>query len=155
MGWNEENIKKMCEGTKTDVSYCVMRHLTVEDVDDIMTTAIEGGIGYWCVLDNTTESWLKAEAQLKEKGIELYWGTVATKVLLNGDEICMYDAEADEEDLQEDEIWNLDLQGFVRGCKIYEQERGSLTKNLEDGNFDAVEADCLIQYALFGEIVFG
>lgn len=138
-----------------EIKFTVERILTVGDLDDIFTTAIEGGIGYWSVLDNTTPEWKKARKQIKDSGEEPYWGTVAAKVLLNGDSIRFYDAEADEDDLQDDEIWFLDMEKFKNGCKIYEQNRGSLIKKLEDGEFDAVEADCLIQYGVFGEVVFG
>lgn len=159
MGWNEENLKKIYKEDKIpDVTFTVERLLTVEEVDDIFTTAIESGyegIGYWAVLDNTTPEWKKAVEQIKAAGADCYWGTVSTKVLLNGDAIRFYDAEADEDDLQDDEIWYLDMEKFKNGCKIYEANRGSLIKNLEEGNFDAVEADCLIQYAIFGEIIFG
>lgn len=155
MSWNLENLKKVYGDEMPDIKFTVERKLTVEDMDDIFTTAIEGGIGYWNVIDNTTPEWEKAEEQLQAAGADLYWGTVATKVLLNGDSIRMYDAEADEDDLQDDEIWYLDMEKFIKGCKIYENERGSLIKCLEDGNFDAVEADCLVQYSLFGTIIFG
>ena len=158
MGWNDENLKKIYGEEMPEVKFTVERVLTVEDMDDIFTTAIESGydsIGYWACLDNTTPDWKKARKQLKDAGADLYFGTVITKILLNGDKVCFYDAEADEEDLQDDEIWYLDMEKFLNGCKIYEKERGSLLKCLEDGSFDAVEADCLMQYALFNEIVFG
>ena len=155
MSWNLENLKKVYGDEMPDVKFTVERKLTVEDMDDIFTTALEGGIGYWSVLDNTTPEWEKAEEQLRAAGADLYWGTVATKVLLNGDSIRMYDAEADEDDLQDDEIWYLDMEKFINGCKIYESKRGSLIKCLEDGNFDAEEADCLVQYSLFKELIFG
>ena len=132
--------------------------ITVGDMEDIFTTAVESGydgIGYWAVLDNTTESWKKARKSLKDAGVETYWGTVMTKVVLNGDKIRFYDAEADENHLEPDEIWYLGMEEFQQGCRIYEQERGSLTKNLEDGNFDAVEADCFVQMCIFGKIIFG
>lgn len=156
--WNETNLSKIYGEDKPEVKFTVERVLTVDDLDDIFTTAIESGyegIGYWAVLDNTTPEWNKAEKQLKEVGADLYWGTVMTKVLMNKDTVRFYDAEADEDNLQDDEIWYLDMDKFLHGCKIYEKERGSLIKCLEDGNFDAVEADCLIQYAVFGELIFG
>ena len=155
MGWNDENIKKIFGGKLPEVEYTVKKTLTAEDIDDIFTTAIEGGIGYWSVLDNTTPEWKKAMKNLKDAGADCYWGTVATKVLLNGDKIRFYDAEADEDDLQDDEIWYLDMEKFINGCEIYEKERGSILKCLIGGDFDAVEADCFIQYCLFGEIIFG
>ena len=141
-----------------EIKFTVEKIITVGDMEDIFTTAVESGydgIGYWAVLDNTTDSWKKAVKSLKEKGVETYWGTVMTKIILNGDKIRFYDAEADENHLEPDEIWYLGMEEFQQGCRIYEQERGSLTKNLEDGNFDAVEADCFMQMCIFGKIIFG
>ena len=155
MGWNDENLEKIYGKDMPEIKFTVERILTPDDMDDIFTTALEGGIGYWAVLDNTTPEWEKAKQQLKDVGADCYCGTITAKVLFNGDKVRFYDAEADEDDLQEDEIWFLDMDHFIKGCQIYEKERGSLIKCLEDGNFDAVEADCLIQYAIFGEIIFG
>lgn len=133
-----------------EIKYTTEKILTVGDLEDIMTTAIEGGIGYWAVLDNTSGDWVDAQIQLREEGKELFWGTVATRVLLNGGAIVFEDAEG-----EYDECWMLTLEGFRKGCELYEKERGSLTKALEDGDFDAVEADCLIQYGVFGQVIFG
>jgi len=156
--WNDENLKKIYGEEMPEVKFTVERVLTVSEMDDIFTTALESGysgIGYWAVLDNTTPEWEKAEQQLKKAGADLFFGSVMVKVLLNGDKVRFYDAEADEDDLQEDEIWYLDMEKFLNGCKLYEAHRGSLIKCLEDGNFDAVEADCLVQYAVFGDVIFG
>lgn len=132
--------------------YYVTEHvLTVDDLEDILTTAIEGGISYWAVLCNDTPEWEKAEKQLKASGVELFYGNVASKVLLNGDAIKFEDAEGEEDDSD----WTLDMEKFKKGCALYEKERGSLSANLENGSFDAVEADCLIQMSLFNEVVFG
>ena len=132
--------------------YYVTEHvLTVDDLEDILTTAIEGGISYWAILCNDTPEWEKAEEQLKAKGVELFYGNVATQVLLNGDAIKFEDAEGEEDDSD----WTLDMEKFKKGCALYEKERGNLSMNLWNGSFDAVEADCLIQYAVFGEVVFG
>ncbi len=158
MSWNDENLKKIYGEEMPEVKFTVERVLTVDEMEDIFTTALESGysgIGYWAVLDNTTPEWEKAEQQLKKAGADLFFGSVMVKVLLNGDRVRFYDAEADEDDLQEDEIWYLDMEKFLNGCKLYETNRGSLIKCLEDGNFDAVEADCLVQYAVFGDVIFG
>lgn len=133
-----------------EIKYTTEKILTVEDLEEIMTTAIEGGIGYWACLDNTACDWLEARKQLREEGKELFWGTVATRVLLNGGAIVFEDAEG-----EDNECWMLTLEGFRRGCELYEKERGSLTKALEDGSFDADDADCLIQYGCFGQVIFG
>ena len=137
-----------------EIKYVTEAILTVEDLEDIFTTAIESGyegIGYWGVLDNTTPEWDKAEKQITNKGETPYVGTVMVQVLLNGDALKFEDAEGEEDDSE----WKMNIEKFKMGCTMYEKTRGSLTQKLKDGSFDAVEADCLMQYALFGEIIFG
>ena len=137
-----------------EIKYTVERTLTADQMDDILTTAIEGGIGYWACLLNDDPAWVKAEEELKAEGKELYWSTVAIRVMFNGDKVKFVDAEEDPDD-PDLEVWTMSLEDFERGCALFEKERGSIKKMLDDGSFDAVEADCLIQYSVFGEIVFG
>ena len=137
-----------------EIKYTVEKVLTEDQIDDILTTAIEGGISYWACLLNDDPMWVKAEEELKEEGKPLYWSRVAMRVLFGGETIKFIDAEEDPDD-PELEIWKMDLYKFKQGCILFEKERGSIEKMLDDGNFDAIEADCLIQYAVFGEIVFG
>ena len=49
------------------LNFSVNHSLTEHDILDILTTAIEGGIGYWCCLDNTDPDWVAARQQLKEE----------------------------------------------------------------------------------------
>jgi hypothetical protein len=126
-----------------------------EELIDILTTAMEGGIGYWRCLDNTCKTWKKAKAQVKaEKGNDYYLEDVMLQVLENGDDIVFIDAEEDPDD-PEAEVYKFNMKGFKNGLALFTKERGNPQKMLAEGSFDAVEADCLIQYACFGEIVFG
>ena len=43
-----------------EITVEVSVYLTDEDVADLMCTAIEGGIGYWACLDNTSEAFVNA-----------------------------------------------------------------------------------------------
>ena len=136
------------------IKYVTERELTMDDMEDILTTAFEGGINYWAMLDNTTPEWEKAREQVRERKEpkeSIFYSEVALQVLLNGDSIKFEDAEEEEDS----DNWLLNLENFKKGCTLYEQDRGSLTKKLEECSFDAEEADCLIQYAMFGEVVFG
>lgn len=139
---------------KEAFEYQVPEKLSVGEVIDIIATACEGGIGYWAILWNEGEDWEQAKERLVQSGekdflyCDIFW-----EVLRSGGEIKFTDAE--EEDPGPDETWYLNLEKFKKGCVQYCQERGSLTKALADGAFDAMEADILFQYALFGEIVYG
>ena len=109
-----------------------------EDIENIVVTALEGGIDYWASLE--TEPWF-AEGQ----------GPVsvqAVRQLLSGQSIRFCDAE----DMTTGDDWVLTLDKLLAGIK---QGLESEARNLSDIEFDAANADCIIQYALFGKLVFG
>ncbi len=111
--------------------------LTSQDIDDIMVTALEGGINYWC---------RKAEVVGGE-----YLGEYASDQISRGGSLMLYDAESDDK-------WELTLTKFLAGVKKYFEE--SCHIRVEDGALDASDidgedADCIVQYALFGEVQFG
>ena len=112
-----------------------------EDIDDIMCTALEGGITYWCC---------KAEV-IEDK----YFGEYASDQISRGGSLRLYDAE-------EDEIYDLTLEKFLKGfalaCEIGAADNEGWFHDdgsVDAGMIDANGADVIIQYALFGEIVFG
>ena len=113
--------------------------LTEEDVDDIMTTALEGGINYWC-----------CEAEV----VGEYLGEYASEQISRGGKLKLYDAESDD-------MWELDINKFLKGFKLWiengDDEYGALKSDggVDCGEIDSAMADMIIQYALFNEIVFG
>lgn len=114
-------------------------YLTEENIDDIMCTALEGGINYWCY-----------EAEV----VGNYLGDYASEQIARGGTLKLYDAESDD-------IWELDLKKLLDGFKLWiengEDEYGALKSDgsVDCGEIDAAMADMIIQYALFNEIVFG
>lgn len=110
---------------------------TEQDIDDLLITALEGGINYWCY---------KVEALGMEfPNPDNYLGI--TNALINGQKVRFYDAESDD-------VWDLTIGDLLVGIKRYCQESGTFLSNLMDMH-DAESADYIIQYALFGELVFG
>lgn len=113
--------------------------LTQEDVDDILTTAFEGGINYWC-----------NEAEV----VDEYLGEYASEQISRGGKIKLYDDEGDD-------VYELDIEKFMQGFMLWIEcgydEYGAIKS---DGSVDCCEidaemADMIIQLALFGEIVYG
>lgn len=141
-----------------EITYTTIARLTAGNIDDIMCTAIEGGIGYWAVLDNSTTDWEETEAKLRQEQNDIpTYSEVATTMLFEGKKIRFFDTDAettlvDKEDAES--VWYLDLEKFTKGCRLYEEKYGSIRLKLET-DFDANDADAIIQLALFGEIVFG
>lgn len=127
----------------------ITRHigLNEEDIEDLMVTALEGGIGYWAVLDNTGERWENAPV---DEPVSI----TAAKILMENGCVRFEDAEG------EDESWVLTISKLMDGIHKY-VERGMDEYNVFSGNrpdmcnCDAEVADAIIQLALFGDIVFG
>lgn len=117
--------------------------LTERDIETIMVTALEGGIGYWAMLDNTGSLW---EEKPKDEPIS----TWATKILLDGKSIKLIDEEDD--DGHERTEHNLTLNMLIKGYTQNAKERPH-DSSIDDG--DIITADCIVQYALFDEIVYG
>ena len=119
--------------------------VTEEDIEDIMCTALEGGINYWCHYDRNDEEYLP----YMESGDEPF-SELCTKILLSGGLVWLIDA--DYHFLTLDKL----LTGIQRwidgGYDMYGAVDGD---ELDCGNIDSECADCIIQLALFGEIVYG
>lgn len=130
-----------------DIEFTTKFRLTADDISDILATALEGGIGYWSVLDNTTTDWEETSSGMQDAT----FSDVATKMLFEGKKIRFIGADKDDED----EEWFLDMEKFIHGCIHFEEEIGSIVRRLTDATFDADDADMLIQFALFNEIIYG
>lgn len=129
--------------TQTEVT------VTNQDIDDIVGTALDSGISYWAH---------KAEVVGK------YRGEFASDQISRDGELVIYlDEPFDDDDT---EAYTLDKASFLRGLRMYLEDPEKpynivefdekTGKNVIDtGMVDAVVADIIIQYALFGEVVFG
>ena len=112
--------------------------LTQQDIDNIMVAALEGGIDYWC---------------FKVEVVGDYLGEYASEQISRGGMLKLYDIE------NGDKYW-LDLEKFLKGFKLWLENDGDQYGAVEDGevdccNIDAGCADAIIQYALFGEVMYG
>lgn len=149
--WNRRE-GKICaliakEGESMDniINFNTAVNVTDEDIDDIMATALEGGINYWCD---------KAEVIGERLGKEGW----ASEQISRGGILWLQDAETGE-------YYELDKEKFLTGLKKYLESpyyNGQIVDRdyydgmkLDCGMIDAVDSDLIIQYALFGEIVFG
>lgn len=132
------------------LNFSVNHSLTEQDILDILTTAFEGGIGYWCCLDNTDADWVAARQQLKEEtGETPCFCDVAYRVMKNGQTVKL-------EDEEEGTVLELTLEKFQQGCTKYTEEtHRDIHRTIDNSEFDAEDADMIIQYALFGELIYG
>lgn len=118
-------------------TFDIVNTITVTDdaISNLLVTAFEGGINYWCG---------RVEIGATPENNEGYM----SDVINNGGTLFLHDVE------DEDEIWELREDNLLRGIRLYMKEQN--ITSIEDlmDNHDAETADCIIQYALFGELTF-
>ena len=124
---------------KFEVKVEIRVELTQQDIDDIMVAALEGGINYWC-----------DEAAVE--GGE-YLGKYASDQISRGGTLLLHDTD-------EDAYRKLDLEKFLKGFKLWLENGGDQYGAVQGHevhccNIDAGCADEIVQYALFGEVVYG
>jgi len=127
----------MDRGKKYSVSAVINFVVSDEDIDDIMSAALDGGITYWC---------RRAEV------VGEYLGEYASEQISRGGTLRLYDVE-------DGTVSELTLDKFLNGLRLWiENERTfELTDagRLDVGHIDAIAADTIIQYALFNDVIFG
>ena len=130
----EKNPNKV---TKHAVSAVINFVVSDEDIDDIMSAALDGGITYWCG---------RAEV------VGEYLGEYASEQISRGGTLKLYD-------IEDGTVSELTLDKFLNGLRLWiENERAfELTDagRLDVGQIDAPAADTIIQYALFNDVIFG
>lgn len=119
-------------------------YLTQQDIDDIMVSAFEGGINYWC-------------RRVVVQGD--YLGKYASEQISRGGKLAIWLDEPFEDDKT---CYVLDRDKFLAGFKLWIESDGDSYDTIDDsdgsvdcGQIGAICADEIIQYALFGEVVFG
>lgn len=113
--------------------------ITQQDIDDIMCSALEGGINYWC---------RKAEV------VGDYLGEYASEQISRGGSLILYDAESSDK-------WELTLDNFKDGLHQFLIDFPNNIEGdelngyyIDPSNIDGCGADNIVQYALFGSLIF-
>ena len=129
-----------------EVTAEVVFTLSKEDIEDIISSALCGGIGYWASLDNTTPEF---KAQPEDECID----TWTAKILMDGGTVYLIDND-------EDEVYELTLKRFLNGVRKFVERGydryGCFRHNYVDtASIDSECADSIIQLGLFGEVIYG
>ena len=114
-------------------------NVTDQDIDDIMVTALEGGINYHV-----------GEVEVKNKDYK--GGKYASDVISRGGELILHDMESEEY------TRTLSKENFIEGLTKFLNEHTEIIDadgSIDCGAIDADYADVIIQYAVFGELIFG
>lgn len=136
------NARKEEERWNCEISLTVV--VTTEDIDDIMVSALEGGITYWC-----------QEAEVIGERVGEGWGH---EQIARGGGLRLHDRE-------DGKHYDLTRENFLAGLKKYLQHPlydGTIQLGthedamiLDCGMIDAPAADQIIQYAVFGDVIYG
>ena len=122
--------------------------LNVQDVMDLLCTAFEGGVNYWCEsvrgVGGDTSTLPEGRTKIQ---YEYEWLAIGGNLELGAD----------------GEIHTLTPEGFEKGFQLwidknsvevyYDPRRKESVVEL--GNIDAGDADNIVQYGLFGKLVYG
>ena len=126
-------------------------HITIDfnDMVDLLSSAIPA-IGYWGIVDYSEEGYLKARESLhshpkfKNAGV-ICFEEVLTEGLRKGF------LTLDIWDREEDANYQLSLGAILNGIDIY----FNMELGVEFEDMDGAMADCIIQCACFGEVIYG
>ena len=108
--------------------------LTEQDIDDIMCSALEGGICYWC--------------ECAEVIGGKYFGEYASEQISRGGSLMLYHEDGENE---------LTIENLLKGIKRVVAEGRLIVEDgrIDCGEVDAEIADMIVQYAIFDELIFG
>lgn len=124
---------------KFNIEVEIKLSVTEEDIDDIMCTALEGGITYWCN---------------KAKVVGEYLGEYGHEQIARGGTLELYD-------MEDDAVYELTREKLLNGIKLavehgYYNDYGWYAGHyLDTCNVDAYVADTIVQLAIFGEVIYG
>lgn len=102
-------------------------------IDDVLCSAFEGGSNYWI-------------SSIEELETRPSTAESISDVLSRGKVLII--------NVVGDERYDLNVHMFIRGAMEYARATGRWVLT-EECDHDATDADCVLQYALFGEVVYG
>ena len=120
----------------------VTHTISDQDVIDLMVTAIEGGINYWCP---------SIQVQSGTSNMECFSERVGD-IINKGGTILLADDEDETHDLESYTWHELTADKLRIGFQKYLERKGS---SVDPGDWDVEVADVIIQLAIFGKIVYG
>lgn len=140
-----EEVKRKGLNNVLNLSFSVV--VTAEDIDDIMVSALEGGITHWA-----------NRAKVPEEKRAAEWGH---EQIARDGELHIHVVEPFDQD--DTEWYILTKEKFMEGLKRWLEVPGTELIPLPHGErlgvdtsqIDGAAADEIIQYALFGEVVYG
>lgn len=117
------------------ISFTNTAYFTEETISDILSTAFEGGINYWTNTPVRVDEWPDG-------------AKFASDVVVKGTPVFLYN--------EDDQKWEkLTLPNLINSIGWFLTCYNKDKDYFEEGDYDANDADIIVQHALFGEIVYG
>ena len=138
--------------------------ITKEDVLDIICSAVNGGVGYWGETSANGEDYSEAKKHLVEQGVDLKdicYEEVFAQILFDGKSLEITDIENDKKYFLSLEKLFIGLQaaieeGYYSHYNWYVPKGDGFGEwQLNCCQVDSAVADIIIQFSLFGEVLFG
>lgn len=127
-----------------EIEFSCKKDVSENDLVNILSCALSDGCAYWCDdFDYSKSEYEEAKSTLRASKENICFEEVLLQMLKEDKTLTLHDAE-------EDRIYPLTLDKLMRG--IGKHISNGATRDID--NWDAEDADCVIQYALFDEIVF-
>ncbi len=138
--------------------------ITKEDVLGIICSAVNGGVGYWAAVSADDNDYSEAKKHLVEQGVNLKdicFEEVFAQILFDGKSLEITD-------IENGKIYLLSLEKLFIGLRkaIEEGYYSHYNWFVPEGDgfgewqlnccqVDAAVADIIVQFSLFGEVLFG
>lgn len=128
--------------------------VTESQLSDLLSNAY-CGVGFGCWGASIPQNYLDARAELLKEGVDeddICREDVWARVLMKGQTMSITDPEDD------DVVHEISVKNIAEGLEQYFKEApANGCSDIDDllCNGDSEDADCVMQYAAYGEIVFG
>jgi hypothetical protein len=121
-----------------------------------LSTAFEGGVGYWCRIEGYTYPKGTKAAHFSEKGKlqpEDYVPRYALVPTFEGGstEISTVDDESEDEPKK----YSINIESLKKGWQLLAEKYPHIFARFQDEQYDAGDADVFVQLCVFGEVVYG
>lgn len=119
----------------------VDKSFTDDEVEDLIITALEGGSNYWYdIIEVLPSPNIIGDVDMYPKIMYSDGVIIGTK---------------DDDTINGSKRWTLNRHTITRGLQAWADNMPKSFAKFMAGDYDADDADVFLQYALFGEVVFG
>lgn len=141
------------------ISVVVKQEVSLRRIGDLLAGAFEGGSNYWYLIDEwiePTELWSYDEG-LESNGVNREPDVFKhiQYPLSPGGAVIVSAKEEDYTDKDGKTQWRLDLVSIKVGLQVFADKYPKHYGDFINDNDDGDTADCFLQCALFGEMIYG